>query len=386
MKVLEAIQEAAGAVSTLITSPSSLELPSLLSNTDNSHNNDDDTAIHQDDLVNTPAVAAILLDQVIQAIRMAFPQFPQTDSYLEKSISDSNNTTCSNINDGSDNNNNTVNNNNGSSNTEGSLQSALKSGIDQSMWNHLGILVPLRMFNPTVFGTATLAPLCLSSIALEALKDVLLVIIQLPSGESNQCRFSLLQYYALLDLYGESKEVKEVLTKHSNISNTHSEQVKPDINSIEQLQNGALSLSITVHPTVAYVLQLRSIITASSENKEDGINLNENENNNNGDCIYYSNVSNIRTEKAVRSLDRVLGALKARKEASSAISLGDSESAVRLVTEALEREYSPQEEEEDEEENEGKEDGVEKEEGDTKSGEIKSLLPVFIQVQLLVNR
>lgn len=90
------------------------------------------------------------------------------------------------------------------------------------------------------------------------------------------------------------------------------------------------------------------------------------------------------------ALRKVTGALRSKREASSAAQIGDIHCALESVTEAFDREYSAEEEEEDDagedgEKPEGKAAANGQEDRKAKD-EIKSVLPVFVQVQLLMDR
>jgi hypothetical protein len=85
--------------------------------------------------------------------------------------------------------------------------------------------------------------------------------------------------------------------------------------------------------------------------------------------------------KASAALYRALGALRGRKEATSAATLGDMHCAIEAVTQALERQYSAEEDEEDKVEEEG--------EGEASADDAtvtSSPLPVYLQLQLLMDR
>lgn len=85
--------------------------------------------------------------------------------------------------------------------------------------------------------------------------------------------------------------------------------------------------------------------------------------------------------KASAALYRALGALRGRKEATSAATLGDMLCAIEAVTQALERQYSAEEDEEDKVEEEG-----EGEEASADDAATSSPLPVYLQLQLLMDR
>ena len=84
---------------------------------------------------------------------------------------------------------------------------------------------------------------------------------------------------------------------------------------------------------------------------------------------------------ASAALYRALGALRGRKEATSAATLGDMHCAIEAVTQALERQYSAEEDEEDKVEEEGE--GEASADGATVTS---SPLPVYLQLQLLMDR
>lgn len=86
--------------------------------------------------------------------------------------------------------------------------------------------------------------------------------------------------------------------------------------------------------------------------------------------------------KASAALYRALGALRGRKEATSAATLGDMHCAIEAVTQALERQYSAEEDEEDKVEEEGE--GEEASADDAAA--TSSPLPVYLQLQLLMDR
>ena len=73
-------------------------------------------------------------------------------------------------------------------------------------------------------------------------------------------RFTLQQYYTLLNLFSESEEVLAVFGKYSTEQSS--------VCSLEELQNGALGLCTVVHPTIAYVLQLKSIVKKNDDEIE----------------------------------------------------------------------------------------------------------------------
>lgn len=84
---------------------------------------------------------------------------------------------------------------------------------------------------------------------------------------------------------------------------------------------------------------------------------------------------------AEQALRRVTGALQSRKEAREAAVIGDMHCALEAITESLEREYSLLEDEVEKEENQGEEEG--EKEGDVNT---PSVLPVYLQIQLLMDR
>lgn len=86
---------------------------------------------------------------------------------------------------------------------------------------------------------------------------------------------------------------------------------------------------------------------------------------------------------AEQALRRVTGALQSRKEAREAAVIGDMHCALEAITESLEREYSLLEDEVEKEENEGEEEVEVEKEGDVTT---PSVLPVYLQIQLLMDR
>lgn len=217
-RVLEVIEKAAGAMSTLIDPPSVLELAAS-----ECHRTDRNIS----DIVNTPKTAALLLDQVIRGIQSAFP-------HLLMDLADSDDSPLS------------------------VLKSTSTSGVDSAVKELYGVHVPIRIMSPHLLGTATFAPLCLSNFSIDVLQNALNVTIDVGDGERITREFTLQQYYTLLHLHSRSEEVAAVLAAHSTATSTLSD--------LESLQNGALGLCIAVHPTVVYILQLRAMISSSTDN------------------------------------------------------------------------------------------------------------------------
>jgi hypothetical protein len=85
-------------------------------------------------------------------------------------------------------------------------------------------------------------------------------------------------------------------------------------------------------------------------------------------------------------LRKVTGALRSRREASSAAAIGDIHCALESVTEAFDREYSAEENEEDDAEEDGEKADKTAADADEKAKDEKPVLPVFVQVQLLMDR
>ena len=137
------------------------------------------------------------------------------------------------------------------------LKSTSTSGIDSAVKEMYGLHVPIRIMSPHLLGTATFAPLCLSNSSIDILQNVLNVTIDVGDGKKITREFTLQQYYTLLNLHSSSEEVAAVLAAHSTATST--------VSNLESLQNGALGLCIAVHPTVVYVLQLRSMISSSTD-------------------------------------------------------------------------------------------------------------------------
>ena len=226
-KVYDALEKAANAMPTLLEPPKTLELP------ESSCDSNDKSV---GDAVNTAKTASILLDQVIRAIYLAFPyllhKFDGDDDKSPLSI----------------------------------LKAAIEKGVDSGVKQQLGLTIPIRIMSPSLLGTASFAPTCLSSSSIDVLENVLSVSIDLGNGKKISRRFSLLQYHTLLNLHRDSDEVMAVLKAHST----------PDVllKDLEDLQNGALGLCFAVHPTVAYILQLKTIIAkCDDESRGDAANL-----------------------------------------------------------------------------------------------------------------
>ena len=216
--VLDVIEKAARAMKSLIEPPNALELAIPCS-----HHTDKSAG----DVVNTAKTTATLLDQVIEATYAAFPHLSSNDMLVDSETSSS------------------------------TLKAFLDNGVDFQIEKALGISVPIRMMSPSLLGTAAFAPHCFSDQSIEKLVNALNVSIDIGDGVKITRRFSLQQYYALLNLFGESEEVLAILTKYS----TESAAVR----NLEDLQNGALGLCMVVHPTIAYVLQLKSIVKMNDD-------------------------------------------------------------------------------------------------------------------------
>ena len=314
-KVLSAIQEASAAMNVLIEPSNSIELPEPFnssstvikyleehSKTESIENSSEHSTEHSSehaaehssdyteqikrDIINTPQTAATLLRQVIQGIERCFP-------HLKKIKNDENNVgeecTSSSLPSSS------------SSSSSDVLENTINNCSDKTILTHLGINVPIRILSPGMFGNIYLSSLCLSDSSIEFLKNVLCVKIELEDGKIIYRNFNLQQYYTLLNLYGESVEVKNVITEYAKSRAEHSSVHSSDnsqehsldhstnhasVNSVkkssadnskecseeysdniglEELQCGALGLSLSVHPTVAYVLLLKSIISKSTD-------------------------------------------------------------------------------------------------------------------------
>ena len=258
MKVMEVIQAATGAMGTLLDFPSVLELPGTT------------LATNDNDVISSAIAAAMLLDQVIDALELAF-----------------------------------VHDNSGADKSP--LQSLLCADLDEEICTHIkGVMIPVRMFPPGFLASTALAPVCLSADSIAALRTALTITVcreraggpvslmsntlsskkkqsdpqqQLQPGQRDdrsvdrvtiasdrvtltktEVRFSLLQYYTMLDLFGKSTEVQRVLADHG-LPLTNKRYGR---DGLTQLRNGALGLSVTVHPTVAFVSQLHEQSIAST--------------------------------------------------------------------------------------------------------------------------
>ena len=88
--------------------------------------------------------------------------------------------------------------------------------------------------------------------------------------------------------------------------------------------------------------------------------------------------------KATAALLRATGALRGRKEALAAATIGDMHCAIEAITQALERQYSALEDEEDD--GDKAEEEVEAEPSGDDDGNMSSPLPVYLHLQLLMDR
>ena len=174
------------------------------------------------------------------------------------------------------------------------LQTLLCADVDENVFTHLeGVTIPVRMFSPGSLASTVLAPVCLSADSIDALRRALTISVcrehaggpvllmanewsskqkqqqgskqqregsvdsetmarEQPTFMKTEVRFSLLQYYTMLDLFKSSVEVQRVLADRGlPLSNNRYGR-----DGLTQLRNGALGLSVTVHPTVAFVSQL----------------------------------------------------------------------------------------------------------------------------------
>lgn len=243
-RVLDTIQEASSAMKTLVEPPKCIELPMLHlfseATLKNQYNGGDVGVDEKEDsdlngdTVNTAKTAAALLNQVILALKSALPKCHGIKHEISSASTHS------------------------QSPLPSQLVSTFDRCIDSSILTHLGISVPIRMISPRILRTAALAPCSLSSSAVELLKNALKVTIDVHNGQTIQRDFTLQQYYCLLNIFSDSHEVAAVLKEHSV-------DFLEAATCVEDLQNGALGLSFAVHPTVSYVLQLKSIIAKSDE-------------------------------------------------------------------------------------------------------------------------
>ena len=90
--------------------------------------------------------------------------------------------------------------------------------------------------------------------------------------------------------------------------------------------------------------------------------------------------------RASAALHRALGALRGRREAVAAATIGDMHCAIEAVTQALERQYSAIEDEEDEGDKAEEEVDVDVEPNADDDDNASSPLPVYLQLQLLMDR
>ena len=271
MKVMEVIQAATGAMGTLLDLPSILELPSTT------------LAINDNEVISSATAAAMLLDQVMDALELAFVL---------------------------------VHDHSGTDKDKSPLQSLLCADFDEQICTHMeGVMIPVRMFSPGSLASTVLAPVCLSADSIDALRTALTITVcreragglvllmtnalsskkkgtdskQVVDRETKardqstltttEVRFTLPQYYTMLDLFGSSAEVQRVFADHG-LPLTNKRYGR---DGLTQLRNGALGLSVTVHPTVAFVSQLheQSIASSSSSGSSGSDSLNNDDDDNN---------------------------------------------------------------------------------------------------------
>jgi hypothetical protein len=225
--------------------------------------------------------------------------------------------------------------------------------VDENIWNLFRIQIPLRTFQPhEILKSGSNSDALFSDDGIKALRSALVVPVQ-----GTSVRLSLDQYFVLLELFGNSKEVLSVIEKHAAVATakTNSDSVNTEFErqSIEELRSGGvpdeflssctseLSESksgapqvsnfrkLVAHPTVSYVEQLNLFLSYSKNVDLTGtasVNLETN--------VPVTVKSRRRAaETAIRIVQE---AIKLRARAKMAMEIGDVERAVAYITAALE--------------------------------------------------
>jgi hypothetical protein len=225
--------------------------------------------------------------------------------------------------------------------------------VDENIWNLFRIQIPLRTFQPhEILKSGSNSDALFSDDGIKALRSALVVPVQ---GAS--VRLSLDQYFVLLELFGNSKEVLSVIEKHAAVATakTNSDSVNTELErqSIEELRSGGvpdeflssctseLSESksgapqvsnfrkLVAHPTVSYVEQLNLFLSYSKNVDLTGTASVDLETN-----VPVTVKSRRRAaETAIRIVQE---AIKLRARAKMAMEIGDVERAVAYITAALE--------------------------------------------------
>ncbi len=164
------------------------------------------------------------------------------------------------------------------------LKEASLFNIDADTLNQIQVRVPLSAFSPTC--SFSKAPFNKVSLRCKDSVNALLAALTLSVAElkgnpstvvndTEKVHFSLQQYHALLDLYGDSVEVKDVLQRFiGGGKDAGTEEVVTIANVRDSLALSSLNLSS--NPTVSYINQLTHRLhalvaaeKASKEGKED---------------------------------------------------------------------------------------------------------------------
>jgi hypothetical protein len=216
--------------------------------------------------------------------------------------------------------------------------------VDENIWNLFRIQIPLRSFQPhEMLKTSAGKAAVFADGGIRALQAALQLTV-----ESNTFKLSLEQYFALLEIYGNTPEVLTVVQKHfgdstSNVANSHRDiveevrsgcRISPFLNACSQsltaeqdvpVINGMRELLL--HPTAAYVQQLHLFLKYSAP-------VAVNECANSGE----NPISTVmRRRRAAETAIRVVReAIKLRGQAKMAMEIGDTGRAVRYITAALE--------------------------------------------------
>jgi hypothetical protein len=201
--------------------------------------------------------------------------------------------------------------------------------LDKNTLTRCQVRVALSSFSPTcAFSRAPFNKISLRckdsmSALLSALTLTVAELTDQVSASDEVVHFSLLQYHSLLDHFGASEEVKEVLRLFTRTAS--------DVSVVSVRNSEALnSLNLSANPSVSYINQLTQRLhslesTASAEsNKEDDATLGESEQVT--DCL----------DLAARSIER-------RHAASHCALAQDFAQAAELLTEGLLDLFDPEE-------------------------------------------
>lgn len=219
--------------------------------------------------------------------------------------------------------------------------------LDSNIWDLFRIQIPLRPFHPSdILKSSVGTDVKFSDDGVKELQNALMLPI-----EGGILKVSLEQYFALLELYGNSQEVLVVVQKHFGIAlngelndrrciveelrsgckiGTFLDACRHELR--EDQQVGVFSLrELLLHPTVAYVQQLNLFIRYSSSTAADELSGES------VDIVKNAPVSVASRRRAAETAVRVVKeAVKLRDHAKMAVEIGDISRAITYITAALE--------------------------------------------------